>query len=68
MKAAFYFKHEYLRQYFEPERTGEYKMKILITGGAGFIGSEIVNSLGMPAESIVVLDALTEQIHGKNSY
>ena len=42
-------------------------MKILITGGAGFIGSEIVNLLGMPAESIVVLDALTEQIHGKKS-
>ena len=42
-------------------------MKILITGGAGFIGSEIVNTLSMPAESIVVLDALTEQIHGKKS-
>lgn len=43
--------------------------KILITGGAGFIGSEIVNQLFATQEwEITVLDALTEQIHGKNGY
>ena len=42
--------------------------KILITGGAGFIGSEIVNKLYDTQEwSITVLDDLTEQIHGQIS-
>lgn len=41
--------------------------KILITGGAGFIGSEIVNKLFNTGNyEIVVLDSLTEQIHGKD--
>ena len=47
-------------------------MKILITGGAGFIGSEIVNQLfSVGAYDITVLDSMTEQIHGadwRNSY
>ena len=45
---------------------------VLITGGAGFIGSEIVCQLNKAGvKSITVLDSLTEQIHGKdlqNSY
>lgn len=42
-------------------------MKILITGGAGFIGSNIVNILNRSSKNdITVLDSLTEQIHGEN--
>lgn len=42
-------------------------MNILITGGAGFIGSEIVNQLhNIGKYNITVLDSMTEQIHGKN--
>lgn len=40
--------------------------KILITGGAGFIGSEIVKQLSKTNEyKITVLDAMTKQIHGE---
>lgn len=51
----------------------DYKIvKILITGGAGFIGSNIVNLLnGSSDNDITVIDSLTEQIHGndtQNSY
>ena len=40
-------------------------MNILITGGAGFIGSALINELfnNIPCH-ITVLDALTPQIHG----
>lgn len=43
-------------------------MKILITGGAGFIGSSLVTHLNTKQNhhDIVVLDSLEEQIHGKN--
>ena len=42
-------------------------MKVLVTGGAGFIGSEIVKQLRDKTEAeIVVLDALTKQIHGED--
>lgn len=41
-------------------------MKILITGGAGFIGSVIVNKLHeLKGYDITVVDSMTEQIHGK---
>lgn len=44
-------------------------MKILITGGAGFIGSEMVQQLNVDADkeknNIIVLDSLSEQVHGK---
>lgn len=47
-------------------------MKILITGGSGFIGAEIVNQLHESGNhEITVLDSMTDQIHGKdwrNSY
>lgn len=40
--------------------------KILVTGGSGFIGAEIVNQLyKMGCWNITVLDSMTEQIHGK---
>lgn len=41
--------------------------KILITGGAGFIGTEIVKQLSKTGEwQITVLDVMTKQIHGEN--
>ena len=41
-------------------------MKILITGGAGFIGSNIANKLLDKGHEIVILDNLSPQIHGDN--
>ena len=38
---------------------------ILITGGAGFIGSHLIDSLLEKGHSIVVFDNLEEQVHGK---
>ena len=38
--------------------------KVLITGGAGFIGSNIALKLVAQGYSVVVLDSLAEQIHG----
>ena len=35
------------------------KMKVLITGGAGFIGSEMVRQLADTSHDVYVLDALT---------
>lgn len=40
-------------------------MKILITGGAGFIGSNLALTLLKRRHSVVILDNLSEQIHGK---
>lgn len=40
--------------------------KILITGGAGFIGSSLAIRLLNVGYEVVVLDNLNEQIHGKN--
>lgn len=39
---------------------------ILITGGAGFIGSTIALKLISQGYNVTVLDSLTEQIHGEN--
>ena len=39
---------------------------ILITGGAGFIGSHIALKLVQQGRTVTVLDNLTKQIHGEN--
>lgn len=41
-------------------------MKVLITGGAGFIGSNIALKLIKKGYDVVLLDSLSEQIHGAN--
>ena len=41
-------------------------MKILITGGAGFIGSNLALNLINKGHQITVLDNLSKQIHGEN--
>lgn len=41
-------------------------MRVLITGGAGFIGSNIATKLVSKGHKVTVLDNLSTQIHGKN--
>ena len=41
-------------------------MNVLITGGAGFIGSNIALKLNKKGYAVTVLDSLSEQIHGTN--
>lgn len=41
-------------------------MNVLITGGAGFIGSNIAPKLIAKGYGVTVLDSLSEQIHGTN--
>lgn len=41
-------------------------MRILITGGAGFIGSNLALKLDKMGHEVIILDALSKQIHGEN--
>lgn len=41
-------------------------MKILITGGAGFIGSHIALKLNNEGDQVTVLDNLSKQVHGSD--
>ncbi|WP_114809738.1 NAD-dependent epimerase/dehydratase family protein [Paraburkholderia kururiensis] len=43
-------------------------MNVLITGGAGFIGSHLANKLAKQNANVTVLDNLSEQIHGDDPY
>lgn len=43
------------------------KKQILITGGAGFIGSHLADHLLSKNYNVKVLDNLTEQVHGTNA-
>ncbi|WP_405392327.1 NAD-dependent epimerase/dehydratase family protein [Streptomyces sp. NBC_01102] len=42
-------------------------MRVLVTGGAGFIGSEIVRALVSAGHEAVVLDALLPSAHGRGT-
>lgn len=40
--------------------------RVLVTGGAGFIGSNLVDRLSHEGYSIIVIDNLSKQIHGED--
>jgi dTDP-L-rhamnose 4-epimerase len=42
-------------------------MKVLITGGAGFIGSRLAKKLASTGAEVTVLDNLSTQIHGADA-
>ncbi len=45
----------------------ESKLRVLITGGAGFIGSRVARALLMAGHEVSILDNFNPQIHGSNS-
>ena len=40
-------------------------LRVLVTGGAGFIGSRLAGRLAADGHRVVVLDSLLEQVHGR---
>ncbi len=42
------------------------KMKVLITGGSGFIGSNLSRALIEKGHDVTILDNLSKQIHGED--
>ena len=42
-------------------------MRVLVTGGAGFIGSHVVDRLRDDRHEVLVLDSLDAQVHGPNA-